>query len=117
MRRAGFGPIREHPAKRRLLMTGKRRVIAVIAGAATVGAALASALATTADAGAVVTRSARADAGPSWGKGLEVPGLAALNTAGNARVSSVSCASPGNCSADGYFSSTKAGEQGFVAAE
>jgi Bacterial Ig-like domain (group 3) len=32
-----------------------------------------------------------------------VPGSAALNTGGNAGVSSVSCASPGNCAAGGWY--------------
>jgi Bacterial Ig-like domain (group 3) len=40
----------------------------------------------------------------SWGTAQEVPGSAALNTAGNAGVSSVSCASPGNCAAGGWSS-------------
>ena len=32
-----------------------------------------------------------------WGRAVEVPGLGGPNTGGNAEVSSVSCASPGNC--------------------
>jgi hypothetical protein len=39
----------------------------------------------------------------SWGKARAVPGLAALNTGGYAQISSVSCASPGNCSAGGFY--------------
>src|SRR5215472_11074374 len=34
-----------------------------------------------------------------WGQAVEVPGLGALNSGGTAAVSSVSCASPGNCAA------------------
>jgi hypothetical protein len=34
-----------------------------------------------------------------WGRAIEVPGLRALNTNGDAGVFSVSCASPGNCAA------------------
>jgi hypothetical protein len=41
----------------------------------------------------------------TWGRALEVPGLAGLNKGGNAQVSTVSCASPGNCSAGGYYTS------------
>ena len=41
----------------------------------------------------------------SWGLAREVPGLAGLNKGGNAQVSTVSCASPGNCSAGGYYTS------------
>ena len=39
----------------------------------------------------------------SWGTAIEVPGTAALNQGGNADISSVSCASAGNCSAGGYY--------------
>src|SRR5260370_1142438 len=44
-------------------------------------------------------------AGGSWGRVIEVPGLAALNTGkgGGAGVSAVSCGSPGNCAAGGGF--------------
>ena len=62
--------------------------------------------------------SAIAAAGPagSWGRAIEVPGLAALNTGGLAEVTSVSCGSAGNCAAGGdYFD--HGGEQGFVADE
>jgi hypothetical protein len=39
----------------------------------------------------------------SWGSAQLVPGLAALNTAGGSGLTSVSCASAGNCSAGGYY--------------
>ena len=39
----------------------------------------------------------------TWGRALEVPGTAALNTGGAAVISSVSCASAGNCSAGGEY--------------
>ena len=42
-----------------------------------------------------------------WHRALAVPGLAALNKAANAAVVSVSCASPGNCSAGGYYASNR----------
>ena len=51
-----------------------------------------------------------------WGKAIEVPGLAALNTGGDASVNSVSCASAGNCAAGGYYFG-RSREQGFVAVE
>jgi len=41
----------------------------------------------------------------SWGKAIEVPGLAALNNGGYAGISSVSCASAGNCAVTGYYDS------------
>jgi len=38
-----------------------------------------------------------------WGNAIEVPGSAQLNVAGNARIVSVSCASPGDCGAGGFY--------------
>ncbi len=52
-----------------------------------------------------------------WGKAIEVPGLAALNTGGDASVSSVSCASAGNCAAGGSYADGRDNGQGFVAVE
>ena len=51
----------------------------------------------------------------TWGTAIEVPGTAALNTGGRAEVSSVSCASAGNCTAGG--STPPLGQQVFVASE
>jgi Bacterial Ig-like domain (group 3) len=42
----------------------------------------------------------------TWSNAEAVPGLAVLNTANGAAVSSISCASAGNCSAGGYYSET-----------
>jgi hypothetical protein len=39
----------------------------------------------------------------TWGTAREVPGMSALNHTGVAQINSVSCASPGNCSAGGYY--------------
>jgi hypothetical protein len=52
-----------------------------------------------------------------WGKAIDVPGLAALNgRIGGAN--SVSCASPGNCSAGGSYSNSSGGKtQGWEALE
>ena len=52
-----------------------------------------------------------------WGQAIEVPGLGALNKGGNAGVSSVSCASPGNCAAGGYYTDGDARQPGFVVSE
>jgi hypothetical protein len=51
-----------------------------------------------------------------WRRAIEVPGLGTLNTAGKGEVSSVSCASAGNCAAGGYYG-TRLGTRGFVAVE
>ena len=61
--------------------------------------------------------SARPVAGGSWGKVVEVPGLSALvkGKGGGAEVSSMSCASAGNCAAGGYYRDH--GDQAFAAVE
>jgi hypothetical protein len=48
----------------------------------------------------------------TWGKAIEMPGTAALNTSGYATVSSVSCPSAGNCSAGGYYDGSGTGTGG-----
>ena len=50
----------------------------------------------------------------AWGKAIEVPGLGALNT-GGADVSSVSCASAGDCTAGGSYDGRGSG--GYAVAE
>jgi hypothetical protein len=51
-----------------------------------------------------------------WGSAEEVPGTAALN-AGRAATASVSCATPGNCSAGGYYTDAAGHQQAFVLSE
>jgi hypothetical protein len=56
----------------------------------------------------------------TWDDALEIPGTAALNTGDQASVSSVSCASAGNCTAVGGYSpsiSNGPNDQVFVASE
>jgi hypothetical protein len=52
----------------------------------------------------------REGSGGTWGKAVEVPGTAALNTGRGAAITSVSCASAGNCSAGGYYADSHRGE-------
>jgi hypothetical protein len=52
----------------------------------------------------------------TWGTAREVPGSAAVNT-GNAALISVSCASVGNCSADGGYTDKSGNDQAFVVNE
>jgi hypothetical protein len=52
----------------------------------------------------------------SWGTAIEVPRLATLNTGGNAQVTSLSCASAGNCAAGGFYTSSR-GTRTFVVSE
>src|SRR5215471_2416641 len=55
----------------------------------------------------------------TWGKAIEVPGSGALNAGGGAGVSSVSCASAGNCAAGGFYTDTDGfgHQQAFVVSE
>jgi hypothetical protein len=53
----------------------------------------------------------------TWGTAQQVPGLAALNQGQGAQVTSVSCASAGNCSAGGYYTDSSGHQQAFVVGE
>jgi hypothetical protein len=57
------------------------------------------------------------ETGGVWGAAEEVPGTATLNTGANAELTSVSCASAGNCSAGGYYTDGSGGQQAFVVNE
>ncbi|HKD88305.1 MAG TPA: hypothetical protein VKB62_07215, partial [Streptosporangiaceae bacterium] len=57
------------------------------------------------------------ETGGTWGTAEEVPGTAALNAGPDAEVTSVSCASPGNCSAGGFYTDANNLQPGFVADE
>ena len=53
----------------------------------------------------------------TWGTADEVPGTAALNQGGNALITSVSCASAGNCSAGGQYMDGSVHRQAFVVSQ
>ncbi len=53
----------------------------------------------------------------TWDKAIEVPGTAALNRGAQAEISSVSCASAGNCSAGGSYEDGSGGFQSFVVSQ
>jgi hypothetical protein len=50
----------------------------------------------------------------TWHAAIEVPGTATLNKFGVAQVSTVSCASAGNCSAGGHYTDNVGHSQAFV---
>jgi hypothetical protein len=52
----------------------------------------------------------------TWGTAIEVPGLAVLNTGGDAQFMSLSCGSAGNCAAGGSYTAN-GGTQAFVVSE
>jgi hypothetical protein len=53
----------------------------------------------------------------TWGKAIQIPGTAALNKDGQASIASLSCASPGRCSAVGYYTDGRGRVQVFVVTE
>ena len=65
----------------------------------------------------VVQAFAVSEVGGTWHKAIEVPGTAALNRGAQAEISSVSCASAGNCSAGGSYADGSGGFQSFVVSQ
>jgi hypothetical protein len=57
------------------------------------------------------------EVGGTWHTAVEVPGLGALNTGRSAEVLSVSCASPGNCGAGGFYNNGANDQLAFVVNE
>ncbi len=68
-------------------------------------------------ASAATPASAATQAHSTWGKAIEVPGTAALNKDGEAGINSLSCASPGRCSAGGFYLDGHGKLQAFVVSE
>ena len=52
-----------------------------------------------------------------WGTAEEVPGTAALNQGGDAFITSLSCASAGNCSAGGSYLDSSRRQHAFVVSQ
>jgi hypothetical protein len=52
-----------------------------------------------------------------WDAAKEVPGIAALNQGGYARIASVSCATAARCSAGGVYTDSSHHQQAFVVSE
>jgi hypothetical protein len=100
-----------------IAMRGLTCRAAVVAGAVVVllGPAAGAASATGGPAGGTpLVSGTRAVVGGTWGKAEEVPGIAALNRGGDAKISSVSCAGPGTCSAGGEYTDGSGHLQAFV---
>ncbi len=93
-----------------------QQIAVVLAGAAAcLAVPLAYGSPAAAEVAAVVARPASPASG--WRTAVEVPGLGMLNTGGDASVSSVSCASSGNCAAGGFYTDTAADFYAFVVSE
>jgi hypothetical protein len=99
-----------HPLRPGVLLSGGFGLVLVLGAAASSPA--------DAIAGTRAAAPARAVAsGGAWRQAEQVPGLAALNVGGDARVKSVSCARPGNCGAGGSYVDGSGHDQGFVVNE
>ena len=99
-----------HSLRPRVLLSGGFGLVLVLGAAASSPA--------DAIAGTRAAAPARAVAsGGAWKQAEQVPGLAALNVGGAARVKSVSCARPGNCGAGGSYADGSGHDQGFVVNE
>jgi hypothetical protein len=85
-------------------------VLLVLAGAAALWCMAPLAVTGTAQAAAVAVAG-------TWRKAIEVPGLGSLNKRGSALLTSVSCASAGNCAAGGFYSDGSFHAQAFVVSE
>ena len=95
----------------------RRRVLEVVASVAAVLGAGALAVPGAVGAWAVPAARGAVPSAGSWRRAIEVPGLAALNKGGDAKVTSVSCGSAGNCAAGGSYRNRHHHYQGFVASE
>jgi len=91
-----------------------RNRAAMLAGTMTTAFGPVLACAPAAAAGALATGGGAAVVSGTWGTAKEVPGTARLNIGQNAAVLSVSCATPGNCSAGGYYTDGADHQQAFV---
>src|SRR5260221_2353438 len=100
----GEGPMRRFQVG--MVLPGAVAVVVCTAPLAVAGAE---------EAGAAPAAVAVTQAG-TWGKAIEVPGLAALNQ-GGAQVLSVSCPAAGNCAAGGFYLDSSQHGQGFVVSE
>ena len=97
-------------------MFGGRRSVPMIL-AATAAAGLAAVAGSGGVAAGTRAEAPRAALAGTWGAAREMPGTAALNQGGSAQVNSVSCSSPGNCSAGGFYTDSAGGDQAFVVSE
>jgi len=100
-------------------MRGLLRRAMVVAGAGVMllGAAVGVASAAGGAAAGARLASGRDGPGGTWHKAREVPGTAALNRGGQAAITSVSCASAGNCSAGGYYTGRFGRGHAFVVSQ
>ena len=100
-----------------MMFDGRRSVMMLLAvtGAAGLTAVAGSGGAMAGTRAAATSRAAATQG--TWGTAQELPGTAALNQGGYAQVNSVSCSSPGNCSAGGWYTDGSGRSQAFIVSE
>lgn len=92
------------PARWSTLLIGAAATLTLTTGWGTANAAAIPPVAPT----TVIAAGSQGSSTNTWEKAEEVPGSGALNRAGDAVINSVSCASPGNCAAGGFYSDAQA---------
>ena len=112
-----WGTAKEVPGIGALNAGGSARVDSLSCGAAGDCSAGGQYASKTVDGIATVQAFVASETGGTWGSAEEVPGTAALNGGGFATVNSVSCASAGNCSAGGSYTTSAPVTQAFVVDE
>src|SRR5258705_113702 len=95
----------------------RHKVVMVLAAAAALWCAAPLATGCAAPAGVARAAAGAAARAATWRAAIEVPGTAGLSRGGGAGVSSVSCASAGNCAAAGDYKDSSRHRQAFVASE
>ena len=98
------------------MFDGRRSVPMILAATAAAGLTVVAGSGGAA-AGTRAAAASRAALAGTWVTAQEMPGTAALNQGGDAQVNSVSCGSPGNCSAGGFYTDSAGGNQAFVVSE
>jgi hypothetical protein len=98
----------------------RRSSLAIAGVVAALGSVLLAGAGGTAAGAAGTGSPAAPPAGPGgarWHTAKPIPGLTALNRGGNAAFNSISCATPGNCSAGGFYVAKNSHPQAFVVTE
>jgi hypothetical protein len=67
--------------------------------------------------GPAASAASPAGLGGKWRTATELPGVGSLNKGGNSSLLALSCGSPGNCAAGGYYQLSGGQRQAFVADE
>jgi hypothetical protein len=101
----------------RSIMPGGRSAAKAVVMTATASTLLLAGFGQAATRSAAAASVQAATATAAWRTAKTMPGVSTLNKGGNGAVNSVSCASPGNCSAGGWYLDGSGHDQVFVTSE